>query len=62
MIAMLKTFLRRLVAPRQARLLAPGSPAPPFDVVDHLGRRQRLSDYRGRRLVLWFYPQADTPG
>ena len=39
-----------------------GDRAPEFDVVDHTGKRQRLSDYRGRNVVLWFYPAADTPG
>jgi peroxiredoxin Q/BCP len=36
--------------------------APDFDLPDHLGRRVRLQDLRGKRVVLWFYPRADTPG
>jgi peroxiredoxin Q/BCP len=43
-------------------MLQAGDVAPPFDVSDHTGRTRRLSDYRGRRVVLWFYPKADTPG
>jgi peroxiredoxin Q/BCP len=43
-------------------MLASGDTAPDFDLLDHLGRRVRLSDLRGRRVVLWFYPKADTPG
>jgi len=39
-----------------------GQPAPEFEVPDHTGRTVRLSDYRGRHVVLWFYPKADTPG
>jgi len=62
MLGFLKTFVKRLAQPRAAGLLAPGTQAPPFEVSDHLGRRQRLADYRGRKLVLWFYPRADTPG
>jgi peroxiredoxin Q/BCP len=58
----LKTFARRLGKPRSAGLLAPGMQAPAFDLEDQRGMRQRLSDYRGRRVVLWFYPKADTPG
>lgn len=43
-------------------MLRVGDPAPEFDVLDHTGVRRRLSDYRGKTLVLWFYPKADTPG
>lgn len=43
-------------------MLQPGQDAPDFDVVDHHGNRTRLSDLRGQRVVLWFYPKADTPG
>jgi peroxiredoxin Q/BCP len=43
-------------------MLEPGVPAPDFAVPDHTGKTVRLSDYRGGRLVLWFYPRADTPG
>jgi peroxiredoxin Q/BCP len=39
-----------------------GQPAPELDVPDHAGRTVRLADYRGRRVLLWFYPEADTPG
>lgn len=47
---------------RQKMGLNVGAVAPDFTVQDHTGREVRLSDYRGRRVVLWFYPQADTPG
>ena len=43
-------------------MLEPGTKAPDFEVKDHAGRTVRLSDYRGRDVVLWFYPRADTPG
>ena len=43
-------------------MLQPGQPAPDFDVADHNGNRVRLSDLRGQKVVLWFYPKADTPG
>ena len=39
-----------------------GSDAPDFSVKDHTGQEHTLADYRGRHLVLWFYPVADTPG
>jgi hypothetical protein len=43
-------------------MLEPGMTAPDFEVQDHTGRTVRLSDYRGKDVVLWFYPRADTPG
>lgn len=42
--------------------LAPGDPAPDFDLADDAGGRIRLSDLRGRRVVLYAYPAAMTPG
>ena len=39
-----------------------GEIAPDFEVPDHKGRKVRLSDHRGRNVLLWFYPKADTPG
>lgn len=41
---------------------APGEPAPAFEGVTTDGRRVALKDFRGRTLVLYFYPRDDTPG
>jgi peroxiredoxin Q/BCP len=41
---------------------AMGEAAPAFDLLDQNGQRQRLEDYRGQWLVLYFYPKDDTPG
>jgi peroxiredoxin Q/BCP len=38
-----------------------GSPAPDFELPDESGGRVRLSDFRGRNVVLVFYPGDDTP-
>ena len=46
----------------EVRMLEPGQKAPDFTVQDHTGKVQKLSDYRGKSVVLWFYPKADTPG
>jgi peroxiredoxin Q/BCP len=46
----------------KATMLQPGENAPDFEAVDHNGNRVRLSDLRGSKVVLWFYPKADTPG
>lgn len=43
-------------------MLKVGDEAPHFEVNDHLGRNVALHDLRGRKVVLWFYPKADTPG
>ena len=59
---MLKTLIRRLLGGAKPPMLAPGTPAPSFEAIDHEGRTVRLEDFRGRRVVLWFYPMADTPG
>jgi peroxiredoxin Q/BCP len=42
--------------------LQPGDPAPDFTLPDADGAAISLSDYRGRRVVVYFYPAAGTPG
>ena len=39
-----------------------GDPAPDFDGITTDGKRVSLKDYRGRKLVMYFYPMDDTPG
>jgi peroxiredoxin Q/BCP len=39
-----------------------GDPAPEFAGVDQHGKTVRLKDFRGRKLVLYFYPRDFTPG
>jgi peroxiredoxin Q/BCP len=39
-----------------------GDEAPDFELPDQDGRAVRLSDLRGRPVVVYFYPKADTPG
>jgi peroxiredoxin Q/BCP len=39
-----------------------GQIAPDFDSFDDTGASLKLSNYRGQRVVLYFYPKADTPG
>lgn len=43
-------------------MLSDGDSAPDFELLDQSGDPIRLSDYRGQRVVLYFYPKADTPG
>ncbi len=42
--------------------LQPGDPAPEFQGIDHEGRPLSLKDFRGKRLILYFYPKALTAG
>jgi peroxiredoxin Q/BCP len=39
-----------------------GSTAPDFELLDDAGVARRLSEFRGAHVVLFFYPQDDTPG
>jgi peroxiredoxin Q/BCP len=43
-------------------MLPPGTPAPDFTLSADDGRTVRLSDFRGRHAVLFFYPKDDTAG
>lgn len=43
-------------------MVASGEMAPDFTLRSDTGERVSLSDFRGRRVVLYFYPKADTPG
>ncbi|PQP23091.1 thioredoxin-dependent thiol peroxidase [Rhodococcus opacus] len=42
--------------------LAPGDTAPAFTLPDADGNDVSLADYRGRKVVVYFYPAASTPG
>jgi len=46
----------------RAAELAVGGPAPDFRLTDQNGAVHSLADYRGRWVVLYFYPKDDTPG
>lgn len=43
-------------------MLNVGDAAPGFSVKDHEGKLRTLADYAGKKLVVWFFPAADTPG
>lgn len=42
--------------------LEAGDPAPDFSASDETGKVHRLKDYRGKAVVLYFYPKDQTPG
>ena len=41
---------------------APGDRAPAFTLTDQHGKKVKLSDFKGKKVVVYFYPRADTPG
>ncbi len=43
-------------------MIEEGRPAPEFELASDSGETVRLSDLRGRPVVLYFYPKDDTPG
>jgi len=42
--------------------LQPGDTAPAFSLSDQHGNTVALGDFKGRKLLVYFYPEADTPG
>lgn len=43
-------------------MLTINTPAPDFTLADQSGRNHTLSDYRGKYVLMYFYPKDDTPG
>jgi len=42
--------------------LKAGEKAPDFQLKDQDGKKVKLADFKGRKLLLYFYSKADTPG
>ena len=61
-LSVLGRQLVRSVAPRHDRPVDVGLAAPDFTLPNKDGQLTQLSSLRGRRVVLYFYPEADTPG
>jgi peroxiredoxin Q/BCP len=63
-VAVLIVFAALLVAraARAGELPKVGEPAPAFNLPDQNGKLHTLQEYRGKWLVLYFYPKDDTPG
>ena len=43
-------------------MLEVGTKAPEFELPDQNGELHKLSDYRGKKVILYFYPKDNTPG
>jgi peroxiredoxin Q/BCP len=50
------------MSPNLTVKLQPGTPAPEFTLPDAEGKQVSLADYRGKNVIVYFYPQAATPG
>ena len=48
--------------PSDSKMPGVGDKAPAFSGISQDGDKIKLSDYRGRKLALYFYPKDDTPG
>ncbi|WP_083519250.1 peroxiredoxin [Bradyrhizobium jicamae] len=59
---LIKSDLSDTPKPATGTGLAEGAPAPAFSLPRDGGGSASLADYAGRKLVLFFYPRADTPG
>ena len=42
--------------------LQPGDKAPTFSLLNQAGEKVKLADFKGRKVLVYFYPKADTPG
>ena len=46
----------------QRMALSPGDKAPAITLIDQSGNTVKLKDFKGRKVLVFFYPKADTPG
>ena len=53
---------RQAISGNKGKMLKPGAAAPDFMLPDETGEIRTLSHYRGKKVILWFFPKADTPG
>lgn len=53
---------RQAITGNKGKMLEPGTAAPDFMLQDETGKIHTLSQYRGTKIILWFFPRADTPG
>lgn len=59
-IGMIRFAAESLFAPPLP--LTAGDQAPDFRATDQNGKTVELNDYRGSRVVLWFFPRVNSPG
>jgi AhpC/TSA family protein len=47
---------------KRMAMLTEGQAAPPFALPNQDGTTVKLADLKGKNVIFWFYPRADTPG
>ncbi len=57
-----KILANMLLRKEYPPMLKPGESAPDFTVHTHEGKTLSLAELQGKKVLLWFYPKADTPG
>ena len=58
-----KKFMKwKIIIKRRDTMLEVGTKAPDFVLPDQNGELHRLSDYAGKKVILYFYPKDNTPG
>ena len=62
MAAKKKVASKKASVKKVATTLSVGDQAPDFSLNDDTGSKVRLKDFRGKKLVLYFYPKDSTPG
>ena len=62
MPTLIRRLIQAIIPSRRTPMLNPGDTAPDFVGRDHSGNVVKLSDFRGKTVVLWFYPKANTSG
>lgn len=55
-------MLKQSVTGKKGNILEEGTKAPEFEIYDESGKKHTLNQYKGRKVVLWFFPRASTPG
>jgi len=61
-VLLLILLLWRVAVATKRNLPSAGSDAPDFRLPDASGMERSLAEFRGKWLVLYFFPRADTPG
>jgi len=61
-VLLLVLLLWRVAVAAKRNLPTTGSDAPDFRLPDASGKERSLAEFRGKWLVLYFFPRADTPG
>ena len=62
LVSTLKQMLQQAISGQKGSVLVEGSQAPEFEINDESGKKHTLNQYRGKKVILWFFPRAMTPG